>query len=231
MAKSLLGIIQQVSGELSQPIPTTVLSSTDSTTQQMKYLAVAACEELCEMHDWQRLIKKYTISTAADVLKYDLPADCLRVISQSGFNSTNSTGMDGSTTSSTWARINSNNAFDNYRFRILGNQVVFAQSPGATPQTITFEYVSSNYVYDAGLKIQKPEFESDSDQPIFPQRLLTLFIKLKYWENMGQDTNAIAQAFNVSLQNAKSTDTPAPKIYLTGSAYRFDNTRLIGEIQ
>jgi len=54
--KTLLQIVQQVAGELSLPVPTAVLSSSNGQTQQLKALVVAACDELCDMHDWHALV-------------------------------------------------------------------------------------------------------------------------------------------------------------------------------
>ena len=225
MVKSLLGLVQQVAGELAQNAPSAVLSATDKSSQQFKALAIAACEELADMHDWQFLTRTHTINTVAGQSGYALPADCLRLVSRSIYDSTGNTSVSGSTTQPNWAGLNGPSVTSKNNFRIIGNEIVFAQKPGTTPQKYTFDYISRNYVYDFGLKILKPTFEADSDKTVFNDRLLTNFIKLKWREAQGMDTGPETQAFNMSLRNAKASDRPAPDIFLEGT-YLFNEFNL-----
>jgi len=65
MAKTLLEIVQQASGELGLGVPNAAASSTAQDVVQMVYLANALGEELLRKWDWQQLVKEYVFQTVA----------------------------------------------------------------------------------------------------------------------------------------------------------------------
>lgn len=215
--KTLLEVIKQVTGELAQNVPSAILSSGDRTVQQMKALVVAACDELADLHDWQRLTKTFVFSTVAGQAAYDLPADCLRVINNTQYDRTNTRTAHGNMTNSAWSRLNSATPGASSRFRIVGNQIVFFPVPGSTSSSFGFDYISNNYVWDVGLGASKSEFTLDSDLTVFHDRLLINFVKLKFLQEQGMNTQAATENFNITLQAAKSNDTPAASINLSGA--------------
>lgn len=224
MAKTLLQIIQQAAGELSLTQPTAILSSQASDIQQLKALVVAACEELVDIHDWQRLITPWTVTpypggsgtTVAGVASYALPPDVNRIIPNTFWDSTNTRVVPGGYTSSQWSRLSDATPTSGYRYRFANNKITLFPTPGAA-ESIRFDYISNNYVYDVGLGVRKPEFTLDSDQVVFPDRLVTNFVKLKFLQEQGMNTEAAAENFNTSLVAAKANDVPSPTLYLGAS--------------
>jgi len=216
MVKTLLDVIKQVTGELAQNVPTAVLSSQDRGVQQLKALVVAACDELADLHDWQRLTKTYVLTTVPGQAEYVLPSDCLRVIANTQYDRTNTRGLVGTLTNQAWSYLNNAVPGPSTRFRIVGNKIVFFPTPGSTAMTYAFDYITRNYVYDVGLASLKPEFTLDSDLTVYHDRCLINFVKLKFLQEQGMNTMSATENFNISLAAAKSTDTPAPTINLGG---------------
>ena len=72
MAKTLLEIVQQASGELGLGVPNAAASSTAQDVVQMVYLANALGEELLRKWDWQQLVKEYVFQTVASASTGDV---------------------------------------------------------------------------------------------------------------------------------------------------------------
>lgn len=212
MVKTLLEIVRAVASELALPVPTAVLSSQDATVNQLRALTVAACDELADMHDWQRLIKTASITTQGGVSQYNLPADYLRVLSNTTWDRTNTRALVGDIAPSSWSSLNNATPGAATRFRIVGNKLTFFPAPGSTPTTVTLDYITRNYAWDVGLGSLKAEFTLDSDLTVYHDRLLINFVKLKFLQEQGMNTMSATENFNASLSSARATDVPAPTI-------------------
>jgi hypothetical protein len=216
MVKTLLNVIQQVSRELALPASSEVLSDETGSIQQLFALTVAACDELADMHDWQRLRKVSTVTTTAGISEYALPDDFLRMVPNTFWDRTNTRQLPGGLSPYGWSALDATVPGAATNFRISGNKFVLFPAPGLTPTTITFEYISRFYVIRTGDAAMQPEFASDSDTTVFHDRLLINFVKLKFLQEQGMNTLAATENFNASLAAAKVTDTPAPVISLVG---------------
>lgn len=209
-SNTLIATLRAVTGELAFTQPSTVLSSQVLTDIQLKQLAVAACDELMDMHNWQALMKTYSFTVHANQSLYDLPADYQRMINQTLF--VGKTAYDGSPQPLTWGRLQSGEK----KFRIIGDKIEIYQPETVDGQTCTFTYISKYYVLDGGGGIPKPEFTLDSDKTVFAARLFTNLVKLKLLQTKNMDTLAAAEDFNAALQTALSTESPAPVLYFGG---------------
>jgi hypothetical protein len=216
-SKTLLDIIKQVSGELALNVPTAILTSSgDRTVDQMKALVVAACDELADLHDWQRLTKTHVITTVAGQAAYNMPEDCLRVINNTQFDRTNSRSLSGNSTNQSWAVQGNTTPGAATSFRIVGDKLVLFPVPSSAASTIAFDYITRNYVWDVGLSQLKPEFTTDSDKTVYHDRLLVNLVKLKFLQEEGMNTQAATENYNTALASAMGSDTPAPTINLAG---------------
>lgn len=228
MVKTLLNVVQQVSKELAQPVTSEVLSDETGSTQQLFALTVAACDELADMHDWQRLRKVATVTTTDGVSEYPLPDDFLRMVPNTFWDRTNTRQLSGGLTPSSWSGLNQATPGATTNFRLMGNKLSLFPAPGSTPVSITFEYISRSYVIRTGDAAMQAEFTSDSDTTIFHDRLLINFVKLKFLQESGMNTLAATENFNASLAAAKVTDSPAPVISLVpgGSFHLIDGSNI-----
>lgn len=204
MSKTLLDTIKAVTGELGFVQPSVAMSSQELTTIQLRYLLVAACDELLDLHDWQALITQGSITTNG-TLSYELPADFHRMVNGTTWNSQTSSTMNGSASNRTWQQHVSNN--DREKFRVIGNRLHLATA--TTDEVITFDYITSKYVIDGTNGLSKLEFSLDSDQTVYHARLLINFLKLKFLQTKSLDTRAAVEDFNASLETAIGADSPS----------------------
>ena len=215
--KSLLQIIQAVTGELNLSVPQTVLSNTTKTVVQLKALTIAACDELLEMEDWQQLLNIHSFNTVAATATYELPSDYVRYVSNTGWDTTNNFPISGHENPQNWAVLsNGFNVSGPYtRYRVVGDLIELLPVPTGI-STINLDYISSKYVVDGVTSAKKLEFTLDADTTLFNYRLVINFVKLKFWQIKGFDTSAAVQDFNNSLEVARGTNVPAPNLILSG---------------
>lgn len=219
MRKSLLQIVQAVTGELKIEVtPTVVISSTDSEVQLIRSLVIAACDELTQDYDWEQLITIGSFNTVAGQSAYPLPSDFVRLLDNTLWNATQHLIIFGPQSPERWARLTRGvvNSGPRYQFRLQGNNFNFVPVPGDA-NNIQYDYVTSAYVIDAGTGAQKRDFESDADRTIFSDRLLIDCVKLKYMETNGFDTTAVYQDFMRSLTSSRSGNTNGGTLSLLGS--------------
>lgn len=98
------------------------------------------------------------------------------------------------------------------RWRIMGQK--FQIWPlTSTNEYLSFEYISSNWV-TSSTGVGQTTFTSDSDTCIFPDRLMILGIKKKYFEIKGFDTSSFQRDFDMQLNIAKANDAGSPTLSL-----------------
>jgi len=99
-------------------------------------------------------------------------------------------------------------------FRLLGNK--FAIYPAqANGREFTFEYQSDRYVTDnAG--VLKNRFDADSDTCLFPDRLMVMGCKLKFWQQKGFDSTLLADDFSRELSKYKGQQSTLQSVRMAG---------------
>jgi hypothetical protein len=206
-SKTLLETGKSVTGELGFTQPTVMTSSQVATDIQLRYLTLAAGEQLLDMHDWQGLIETHSFVTDGGTA-YDMPADFHRFVNQTIWNATTQTELTGTAKNALWNQYVANN--DNTKFRVVGDQLHLAAA--STGETITFDYISKFFVIDGGGGVNKAEFTLDSDSTVYHARLLIDFVKLKFLQVKNLGTAAAVEDFNGSLRYAIGADTPSPAL-------------------
>lgn len=206
-SKTLLETIKSTTGELGFVQPAVVTSSLELTAIQLRYLTIAACDELLEAHNWQDLIYTHSITTNGGGT-YTLPTDFQRMVNMTAWNVTTSTELSGASNSAHCNEYVENN--DVTQFRIIGSQFKLAHD--ISGQTITFSYISNKYVLDGGTHLPKAEFSLDSDTTIFHARLLINFLKLKFLQVKGLNTASAVEDYNAILRSAIGNDSPSPSV-------------------
>jgi len=96
------------------------------------------------------------------------------------------------------------------RFRRLGDLFRIWPAMSAV-HTLGFEYVNNLWVTATGGSAPtKESFTADTDTCIFPDRLMVLGTKLKYFEIKGFDTTALYRDYRMHLDLSKANDTGSP---------------------
>jgi hypothetical protein len=75
----------------------------------------------------------------------------------------------------------------------------------STNEYLSFEYISSNWALSSSGAGQT-QFLADTDTCIYPDRLIVLALKKKYFEVKGFDTSAFQRDYDMQLNIAKAND-------------------------
>jgi hypothetical protein len=144
--------------------------------------------------------------------KYAMPSDYLRQINRTHYDKSKRWEMLGPETPQQWQFLKSSyiSTGPRIRYRIMGGFFQIWPLLG-TPEYLGFEYISNSWVTDANGN-GKSLFSSDSDACVFPDRLMVLGLKRKYFEIKGFDTTALARDYLTQLDIAKATTGGAPTL-------------------
>lgn len=145
---------------------------------------------------------------------YAMPADFQRMVNKTQYNKSNRWSVIGPKDAQEWQWLKASyvTTGPRMRFRIAGNK--FTVWPAPTSNVILgFEYQSGSWVIaDDGTYKQK--FTADTDTSLFPDRLLVLGTKLKYFQIKGFDTSALQADFARELSKFKAQDAGADTLSL-----------------
>lgn len=146
--------------------------------------------------------------------KYVMPTDYDRQIDRTHYDKSKQWEMLGPETAQQWEWLKSSyiSTGPRIRYRILGGYFQIWPIPSST-EYLGFEYVSSSWVNVTGAtQPTKSSFTVDTDTCIFPDRLMVLGAKLKYFEIKGFDTTAFYRDYNAQLDIAKANDAGSPTL-------------------
>jgi hypothetical protein len=154
-----------------------------------------------------------TISGSASLTfgktKYALPSDYDREIPCTDYDKSRRWQMIGPLTPQQWQNIKSSwiASAPIIRYRLLGG--LFQIWPiVSTGDILGFEYISNAWVTSA-LGVTQTTFALDTDSCIFPDRLMILALKRKYFEVKGFDVQFFERDYAMELNRAKTATQSA----------------------
>ena len=138
--------------------------------------------------------------------KYANPSDFDRQIDRTQWDKTKHWEMLGPESAQQWQWLKSGfiATGPRLRFRRLGGTFQI-WPPIAANEYLGMEYVSENWAFNVSGTTQ-PSFIADTDQCIFPDRLMVLGLKLKYFAVKGFDTTDLRQDYSDELSIAMAND-------------------------
>lgn len=147
-----------------------------------------------------------TFTLAISKTKYAMPSDYDRMNDATLWDKTQRWQMLGPMNAQQWQLLKSGFTSTSPRvtWRILGN-LFQIWPPLANTEYLGFEYLSNQWITDASGNY-KAAFTADTDNCIFPDRLMVLGIKKKYFEIKNFDTSAIQRDYDAELSIAKAND-------------------------
>lgn len=154
---------------------------------------------------------------------YDMPSDYDRTVNKTQYNKSNRWSVIGPKTAQEWQWIKASyiTTGPRMRYRIMGDKFVIW--PMATDVvTLGFEYQSNAWVVSPD-GTDKQKATSDFDTFLFPDKLLVLGTKLKYFEIKGFDTTTLFADYNRELSKFKAQDSGADTLSM---APRYPNILL-----
>jgi hypothetical protein len=147
-------------------------------------------------------------------VNYAMPSDYQRMVNKTQYNKSNRWSVIGPKDAQEWQWLKASyvTTGPRMRFRIIANKFVIWPMP--TAQVILgFEYQSGSWVV-ASDGSYKTRFSADTDTSIFPDRLLVLGTKLKYFQIKGFDTASLQADYARELSKFKAQDAGADTLSL-----------------
>lgn len=147
-------------------------------------------------------------------IKYPMPSDYARMTDKTQYNKSNRWSIIGPKDAQEWQWLKASyvTTGPRMRFRMMGDKFTLWPMPTAT-LTLGFEYVSNAWVVsDTGTL--KTKATADTDTFRFPDRLLILGTKLKFFEIKGFDSTAVMQDYVRELDKWKASESGADTLSL-----------------
>lgn len=151
--------------------------------------------------------------TAASItfakVKYALPSDYDAIVPRTHWDKSKRWEMLGPESPQQWEWLLSGyiSTGPRIRWRLYGDYFQI-WPPTTTAEYLGFEYRSKGWALSSS-GIVKNSFTADDDTCIYPDRVMVLFTKLKYFEAKGFDTTALYRDFMMELETVKAQDMSA----------------------
>lgn len=145
-------------------------------------------------------------------VQYPLPADYSSTIPRTHWDKAKHWEMLGPTDAQQWEWLLSGyiSTGPRIRWRLLGN--TFQIWPGvSTNELLGYEYRSYAWA-ESSSGVAKNSFTEDTDTCIYPDRLMVLMTKLKYFEAKGFDTTAMYRNYMTELETVLAQDMSAANL-------------------
>jgi hypothetical protein len=145
-------------------------------------------------------------------VKYGLPADYVSTVNRTHWDKSKRWEMLGPESPQQWEWLLSGyiSTGPRIRWRLLGKY--FQIWPGMNGgELLGFEYRSKAWA-EAADGTPKNSFTADDDTCIYPDRLMVLGTKLKYFEAKGFDTTALYRDYLMEFETAVAQDTAAANL-------------------
>ena len=148
-------------------------------------------------------------------IKYAMPSDYARMVDKTQYNKSNRWAILGPKDAQEWQWLKSSyvTTGPRMRFRMIGNKFTIYPAPNAV-LVMGFEYISNAWV-QAQDGTRKSKFTLDTDTSLFPDRLLVLGTKLKFFEIKGFDTTSVLQDYQRELSKWKASESGADTLSLS----------------
>ena len=147
---------------------------------------------------------------------FPMPSDYQRIVNKTMYNKSNRWSVIGPKTAQEWQWLKASyiTTGPRMRYRIMGDEFVIWPASYATNIVLGFEYQSNGWVEDAQGN-PKAKATADTDTFLFPDRLLVLGTKLKYFEIKGFDTTTLYADYQRELSKFKAQDAGADTLSLS----------------
>lgn len=192
-----------------------VLASSNPAFTQLRYLLDAAGQELVKMADWQELVEEHSITTdALDVGEYALPDDFDHMINQTGWDRTNQNPLSGPASAQMWQYLKARDYITGSMFVVfrLKQQKfsILPNNPVPDGVNIVFEYIRNTWVSRSDGAVYYTKVNQTSDLVLFPPILVKKFLKVKFLEAKGFDSDKAREDFANMFDASTGQDKSAP---------------------
>lgn len=155
------------------------------------------------------------VSITFSQTKYPMPTDYDRLIDGTDWDKSQHWQMIGPETmqQKEWLKSGYISSGPRVRYYMQGGMFQI-WPPLGVAHTLGFDYVSNYWVTGTGVTTgpNKTSFTVDTDTCVFPDRLMVLGTKLKYFEIKSFDTTSLYRDYSRHLDIAKSSDAGSPTL-------------------
>jgi hypothetical protein len=159
--------------------------------------------------------KTQSATAAFSQMDYALPPDFHHIVIDTEYDVINRWGIRAETPQG-WHAIRTNYTANSTvaHFRLLQDKFsVYPPQPNG--KVFNLEYQSSYYAVD-NTGLTKPRFTLDTDTCLFPDRLMVMGCKLKFWQQKGFDSTIMADDFGRELSKYKGQQSSSQSIRTAG---------------
>ena len=210
-------IINRVAVEVGLTPVTDVFSTEDPAFRQLTFLLTTAVQELMEMYPWQVLTREFQLTTGVDEIGIiDLPLDFGYMIDQTGWERKENVPLIGPLSAQDWTYLLGRDLVGSTiyaSFRFDQNKLfIFPNNPMPAELDINFEYISRNLIQEVPSDpvTYTDEALKPGDIPFFPPHLITRFLKVKFLEAKGFDSQKAEDNFWQAFYSWSGKDNSAP---------------------
>jgi len=232
--QTALWVVQQTMIEMGLPKPLQVVTSADTTVQQMLALLNRAGSDMVIGYPWEQLTKEYLFNTGncavvttlsgPPIMTQPLPADWSYFLDQTQWDRTNHWPLLGPKTAQEWQWLKGGllSSGPRIRYRVVGGNLELF--PGAFPPAQPYSDIAMEYVADTWVQSATQQntyynsIQSDEDLILFDQWVISAYLKLKYWEAKGLDTSAYSKDFLNTWEARIGKNKGAPVLTLAPRA-------------
>jgi hypothetical protein len=200
---------------------------------QLRTILNMCGRELWNKHQWQQFVRSFSLNTTSSPITpggnaYAFPTDFGYWINQTGWTPNNlglGLPLGGPLSEAQWTTIVAQNLAAStiyISFRIVNNTIEVLPNPPPASTSITFEYMSRNWVQPAGtttLATRSDKCTSSTDTVLFESILMVKMLAARYKEAKGLDANSSLAQFAAAFQSATGMNKPAPVLYTAGGSY------------
>ena len=209
-------IVNRVAVEVGLTPVADVFATEDPAFRQLTYLLTTSVQELMEMYPWQVLTREYQLTTVVDQQgELDLPQDFGYMIDQTGWDRSNNVPLIGPLSAQDWTYLLGRDLvgstiYASFRFD-QDKLFIFPNSPMPAGVDINFEYISRNLIQEAASSpvTYTDEALKAADIPQFPPHLITRFLKAKFLEAKGFDSQKAEDSFWQAFYSWSGKDNSA----------------------
>ena len=218
-----LSTLQTVCNRVGLNSPTYVIGNTDPQIIQLLALLNEEGETLAQRTAWQALVNEASFTTVATEVQGSLStiAPGLKfIVNDTIWNRDLRRPVYGPLAAQRWQQLKAmamQGPFN--QFRVRGDEILFIPAPSAG-QSCYFEYVTDNWLTDAGGSTGRSEFAADDDVSLLDEKLVILGTIWRWKAMKGFDFTTDLEKYEERVMNAISRD--GSKDWLNLADNRFD---------
>ncbi len=218
---SLLTVVQNAMTLAGLPSPASAFSNTNNTVEQFIRLVYVEGRDLLKRHDWNLLLTVESLTCAATNAQTGYPVAAFERMARGTdvWNATSKWPITGPSSSEEW-RNNITQvlvAYPQY-WRLIGG--VLNIYPPHSGDTITYEYISNKWIYQAGVTLATT-LTADTDTFVFPENLLELGLVWRWKQSKQLDYAEDMKTYQIYLQDAIASDRGGSRT-ITTERYRLE---------